>query len=63
MIEASQAAQTILTGVARNQALIAFPGYIRWVWRAYRLFPRVVERGIPRQVQEARKYRTAASGT
>jgi hypothetical protein len=60
MIEASQAAQTILTGVARNQALIAFPGYIRWVWRAYRLFPRVVERGIPRQVREARKYRTAA---
>jgi NAD(P)-dependent dehydrogenase (short-subunit alcohol dehydrogenase family) len=62
MIEAAQAAQVILDGVARNQAVIAFPGYIRWAWRAYRLFPRLVERGIPRQVREARSYRTAASG-
>jgi short-subunit dehydrogenase len=61
MIEAPQAAQEILDGVARNQALIAFPGYIRWAWRAYRLFPRAVDRGIPRQVREARRYRTAGS--
>jgi hypothetical protein len=52
----------ILDGVARNQAVIAFPGYVRLAWRAYRLFPRVVERGIPRQVREARSYRIAASG-
>jgi len=62
MIEAAQAAQVILDGVARNQAVIAFPGYVRLAWRAYRLFPRVVERGIPRQVREARSYRIAASG-
>lgn len=62
MIEASHAAQVILDGVARNQALIAFPGYVRSAWRAYRLFPRLVERGIPRQVREARGYRTPASG-
>jgi NAD(P)-dependent dehydrogenase (short-subunit alcohol dehydrogenase family) len=62
MIEAAQAARVILDGVAQNQAVIAFPGYIRLAWRAYRLFPRVVERGIPRQVREARSYRIAASG-
>jgi short-subunit dehydrogenase len=62
MIEAAQAAQVILDGVARNQAVIAFPGYIRWAWRTYRLFPRLVERGIPRQVREARGHRTAVSG-
>ena len=61
-IEAAQAAQVILDGVARNQAVIAFPGYIRLAWRVYRLFPRVVERGTPRQVREARTHRTAASG-
>lgn len=62
MIEAPQAARVILHGVARNQAVIAFPSYIRWAWRTYRLFPRLVERGIPRQVREARGYRTAVSG-
>jgi NAD(P)-dependent dehydrogenase (short-subunit alcohol dehydrogenase family) len=61
-IEAAQAAQVILDGVARNQAVIAFPRYIRLAWRVYRLFPRVVERGAPRQVREARTYRTSASG-
>jgi NAD(P)-dependent dehydrogenase (short-subunit alcohol dehydrogenase family) len=62
MIEAAQAAQAILDGVARNQAVIAFPGYIRWAWRAYRFFPGLVERGIPRQVREALGHRTAVSG-
>jgi NAD(P)-dependent dehydrogenase (short-subunit alcohol dehydrogenase family) len=60
MIEAAQAARVILDGVAQNQAVIAFPGYIRLAWRAYRLFPRVAERSV-RQVREARTYRTAAS--
>lgn len=61
-IGAAQAARVILDGVARNQAVIAFPGYIRLAWRVYRLFPRVVERGTPPQVREARTHRTAASG-
>ena len=42
-IEAAQAARVILDGVARNQAVIAFPGSIRLALRAYRLFPRLVE--------------------
>ena len=62
MIGAAQAAQVILDGVARDQAVIAFPRYVRLAWRAYRLFPRVVERGMPRQVREARMDRTPARG-
>jgi NAD(P)-dependent dehydrogenase (short-subunit alcohol dehydrogenase family) len=61
MIEAAEAAQLILDGVSRNHAVIVFPRYIRVAWRAYRLFPRVVERGIHRQVREARRDRASAS--
>ena len=39
MMEPSRTAQVILDGVARNQAVIAFPASIRWARRAYRLFP------------------------
>jgi hypothetical protein len=63
MIEPSQAAQAILAGVARNQAMIVFPASIRWVRRAYRLFPGVIDRYyfLPR-LRDMRRYRTAASG-
>ena len=60
-IEPAEAARTILSGVARNQPVIAFPRYIRWAWRA--AFPRVLDRAAPRQVRELRTYRTLAHGT
>ncbi|HUH72589.1 MAG TPA: SDR family oxidoreductase [Mycobacterium sp.] len=60
MIEPSQAAVTILDGVARNRALIIFPGYVRWAWRGYRLFPRAIERVFVLRMRQLRKYRTAA---
>jgi NAD(P)-dependent dehydrogenase (short-subunit alcohol dehydrogenase family) len=63
MIEAAQAAQVILDGVARNHALIAFPAYVRWAWRTSSLFPSVLERAAPRQVREARRYRTVTDRT
>jgi NAD(P)-dependent dehydrogenase (short-subunit alcohol dehydrogenase family) len=61
MIEASQAAQAILAGVARNQATIVFPASVRWVL-PYRLLPCVVERYyyLPR-IRDLRKHRTAAT--
>ena len=59
MMEPSQAAQVILDGVARNQAVIAFPASIRWARRAYRLFPHLIERELLRQLRELRRYRTA----
>jgi NAD(P)-dependent dehydrogenase (short-subunit alcohol dehydrogenase family) len=59
-MEAAQAARVILDGVARNQAVIAFPGYIRWARRATCLFPRALDRAAPRQIREMRSYRTVA---
>jgi len=59
MIEAGQAAVIILDGMARNHALILFPGYVRWAWRAYRIFPRAVERLFLIRVRQLRRYRTA----
>jgi NAD(P)-dependent dehydrogenase (short-subunit alcohol dehydrogenase family) len=61
MVEPSQAARVILDGVARNRALIAFPGYVRWAWRATCLVPRVLDRAAPRQLREIREYRTVTS--
>jgi NAD(P)-dependent dehydrogenase (short-subunit alcohol dehydrogenase family) len=63
MIEPAEAARVILRGVERNQAVIAFPRYIRWAWRATCLFPRVLDRAAPRQVRELRTCRTVARGT
>jgi NAD(P)-dependent dehydrogenase (short-subunit alcohol dehydrogenase family) len=60
MMEPSRAAQIILDGVARNQAMIVFPASIRWARRAAGLFPRVSDRYLLRQMREQRKYRTAA---
>jgi short-subunit dehydrogenase len=37
MMEPPQAAQVILDGLEKNQAVIVFPASIRWVWRAYRI--------------------------
>jgi len=61
MIGAPQAAQSILKGVARNQAVIAFPAVIRWGWRLYRLFPSAADRIMLPRVRELRRYRMEAS--
>ena len=61
MVEAAQAARVILDGVARNRAVIAFPGYIRLAWRTSCLFPRLLDRAAPRQIRDIRSYRTVSS--
>ncbi len=60
MMDAADAAQVILRGVARNQAVIAFPRYVRWAWRAVCLFPRLLDRASPPQMLELRARRSAA---
>jgi NAD(P)-dependent dehydrogenase (short-subunit alcohol dehydrogenase family) len=62
MMEPAQAAQVILDGVARNQAVIAFPASIRWARRAYGLFPHIFDRELLRRWRELRRYRASASG-
>ena len=63
MVEAAQAARVILDGVARNRAVIAFPGYIRLAWRTSCLFPRLLDRAAPRQIRDIRSDRTVSNRT
>jgi NAD(P)-dependent dehydrogenase (short-subunit alcohol dehydrogenase family) len=62
MMEAAKAAQVILRGVARNQALIVFPAGMRRARRAFLLFPRVLERSLRAQMRVLRRYRAASDG-
>ena len=57
MMEASKAARTILGGVSRNQAIIAFPAGVHLVWRLYRLSPRLLDRLLLNGIRNFRKYR------
>lgn len=61
MMPAARAAEVILDGVARNQALIVFPASIRWARRAYHLFPRLIDHELLRQFRQwQQKYQAAA---
>ena len=57
MMEASKAARTILGGVSRNKAIIAFPAGVRLVWRLYRLSPHRLDRLMLYAIRNFRKYR------
>lgn len=61
MIGAGQAAETILRGVHRNQAVIAFPAYVGVAWRLTCLFPRLMDRASARPVRRVRRGRTAGA--
>ena len=61
MVEPPRAAQVILDGVEKNQAVIVFPASIRWVWRAYRIAPTLISRLLTplllKRIRELRSYR------
>lgn len=57
MIEAPEAARLILEGVARNQAIIAFPRYVTWLGIIYRLFPKLAFRYGVRLMRRLRQLR------
>jgi NAD(P)-dependent dehydrogenase (short-subunit alcohol dehydrogenase family) len=59
MIEAERAARVVMDGVARNQALIAFPAYVRLAWRLSCLFPGLLDRGASRQIRDMRRHRAS----
>lgn len=42
LVDAEEAAEIILRGVAKNQAIIVFPLYARVLWRLNRLFPNLL---------------------
>jgi NAD(P)-dependent dehydrogenase (short-subunit alcohol dehydrogenase family) len=57
MVEPARAAQIILKGVARNRAVIAFPGYVRLAWRACSLWPGLPDRVVLRGIRDIRSHR------
>jgi len=59
-ISAEKAAREILRGVSRNQALIIFPGAVRWIWRIYRASPRLIYWVSLRRMRMFRKLRISA---
>lgn len=56
-IDTHVAAANILAGVARNDAVISFPGYARFLWRLYRLWPALINVLGRRQIADLRKAR------
>ena len=56
-ISTELAATQILAGVERNQAIISFPGYARWLWRAYRCWPALLEILGRKQIRDLRRVR------
>jgi len=43
-IPANKAAEAILNGVLRNDAVIVFPSLVRWIYRLHRFFPELTAR-------------------
>lgn len=56
-VSAELAAARILAGVERNQAIISFPAYARWLWRAYRWWPALLEILGRKQIRDLRRVR------
>lgn len=54
MIPASEAARAILRGMERNQPVIVFPRYARWLWRLTRFSPWLVAPFQRRMIQRLR---------
>jgi len=54
---AEDAAREILRGVSRNQPLIVFPAVVRFIWRVYRAFPRLIYWISVRRMRMFRKIR------
>ncbi len=63
MLGSGHAANAILDGVARNQAVIIFPAIVRWAWRAYRLMPSLADRIMLPRVRELRRFRPSSSAS
>jgi NAD(P)-dependent dehydrogenase (short-subunit alcohol dehydrogenase family) len=58
-MSAEAAARAILRGVARNQALIVFPGVVWAIWHLYRWFPSVFYRISLHRMRLFRRIRVA----
>jgi short-subunit dehydrogenase len=55
--------QQILSGLSKNQAIIAMPRFARFEWRLYRYFPRAVSLLMRRRRALFRDHRISAAPT
>lgn len=65
LVDAKEAAEIILRGVAKNQPIIVFPLYARVLWRLNRLFPKILfplGRKIVRDFRRKHRSRDRARG-
>lgn len=59
-VAVEEAAERILDGVARNQAMIVFPAYARLLWWGYRLVPNLLAPLGRKLIRDLRKIRGTA---
>ncbi len=57
MMGPSEAAQSLLRGVSRNQAVIVFPANFWLLWRLYQIHPAFLSGTLRRQVRRLRRVR------
>jgi short-subunit dehydrogenase len=58
LMDTMQAARTILHGIARNQAVIVFPGYARFLWWLHRLNASLLNPLGSKMIRDFRSVRT-----
>ena len=58
LVEAKEAARIILRGVARNKAMIVFPGYAKFFWFLSRISAKLV---APLERKTVKDFRAARS--
>lgn len=63
MMAAEQAATQILDGVARNRAMIVFPGYARLMWRLFRLHAGLLAPVLRKTIADFRSARAAPTSS
>lgn len=56
-VSAADAADIILRGVHKNDAIIIFPATVRVAWRLYRWWPKLMEDVWVKRMRDFRKYR------
>lgn len=56
-LPSAAAADAILRGITRNDALIVFPGYARWIWRLHRLRAALLDPFHLKGIRDMRKFR------
>ncbi|EFU40553.1 short-chain dehydrogenase/reductase SDR [Paenibacillus vortex V453] len=55
-----EAVDIILKGVIKNKAIIIFPASVRWAWRIYRFFPRLLDQAWLQKIRRIRKLKNGS---